>query len=151
MFIIIFVLKSGHAALVYFLLFFVCSSNGFGKTKTSAQLNSLEKVIDRSTAGGDGSYRLQSLMVLHVMVISCCKLWFLQKAAWNSMEQFLWPYYYYQYSNIKSCLVSVAPTKVLKESDSRSQFSLKRSVFRLIRRLSLLRFNYFRCKYRTFI
>ena len=46
------------------------SSNGFGKTKTSVQLNRLEKVIDKSTAdGGDGSYRLQSLMVLHLMVM----------------------------------------------------------------------------------
>ena len=36
----------------------------------SVQLNRLEKVIDRSTAdGGDESYWLQSLMVLHLMVM----------------------------------------------------------------------------------
>ena len=35
------------------------SSNGFGKTKTSVQLNRLEKVIVISTAdGGDEFYRL---------------------------------------------------------------------------------------------
>jgi len=46
------------------------SSNGFGKTKALVQLNRLEKVIDRSVAdGGDRSYRLQSLMVLHVMMM----------------------------------------------------------------------------------
>ena len=50
------------------LLFFYVSSNGFDKTKTS--VNRLEKVIDISTAdGGAGSYQLQSLMVLHLMVM----------------------------------------------------------------------------------
>ena len=45
------------------------SSNGFGKTKNSVQLNHLEKVIEISIAdGGGGSYLLQSLMVLHLMV-----------------------------------------------------------------------------------
>ena len=45
-------------------------SNRFGKAKISVQLNCLEKVIDISNAdGGDGSYRLQSLMVLHVTVM----------------------------------------------------------------------------------
>ena len=40
------------------------------RQNTSVQLNSLEKLIDRSTAdGGDGSYRLQSLMILHFMVM----------------------------------------------------------------------------------
>ena len=54
----------------FFIVLLYVSSNGFGKTKTSVQLNRLEKVIDRSTAdGGDGSYRLQSLMVLHLMVM----------------------------------------------------------------------------------
>ena len=46
------------------------SFNRFGKTKISVQLNRLEKVIHRSTVnGGDGSYRLQSLMVLHLIVM----------------------------------------------------------------------------------
>ena len=54
----------------FFIVLLYVSSNGFGKTKTSVQLNRLEKVIDRSTAdGGDGSYRLQSLMVLHLRVM----------------------------------------------------------------------------------
>ena len=54
----------------FFIVLLYVSSNGFGKTKTSVQLNRLEKVIDRSTAdGGDGSYRLQSLMVPHLMVM----------------------------------------------------------------------------------
>ncbi|KAF3599072.1 hypothetical protein F2Q69_00034877 [Brassica cretica] len=53
----------------FFIVLLHVSSNGFGKTKSSLELNSLENVIDRSTAdGGDGSYRLQSLMVLHLMV-----------------------------------------------------------------------------------
>ena len=50
------------------------SSNGFDNTKSSVQLNRLEKIIDRSTAdGGDGSYRLQSLVIeflLQTMVTS---------------------------------------------------------------------------------
>ena len=46
------------------------SFNGFGKTKILVQLNRLEKVIDIFTAdGGDRSYRLQSLMVLHLIVM----------------------------------------------------------------------------------
>ena len=54
----------------FFIVLLYVSSNGFSKTKTSVQLNRLEKVIDRFTADGDdGSYRLQSLMVLHLMVI----------------------------------------------------------------------------------
>ena len=54
----------------FFIVLLYASSNWFGKTKLSVQLNCLEKVIDRSTAdGGDGSYRLQSLMVLHSMVM----------------------------------------------------------------------------------
>ncbi|CAN7051036.1 unnamed protein product [Brassica rapa subsp. trilocularis] len=54
----------------FFILLLYASSNGFGEIKVSVQLNRLEKVIDRSTAdGGDGSYRLQSLMVLHVTVM----------------------------------------------------------------------------------
>ena len=45
-------------------------SNRFGKTKILVQLNHLEKIIDRSTVdGGDGSYRLQSLTILHLMVM----------------------------------------------------------------------------------
>ena len=71
-----------------FIVLLYVSSNRFGKTKTLVQLNRLEKVIDRSTADGrDGSYRLQSLMVLHWWWwSSCCKLWLLRKAARNSME-----------------------------------------------------------------
>ena len=54
----------------FFITLLYASSNGFGEIKVSVQLNRLEKVIDRSTAdGGDGSYRLQSLMVLHVTVM----------------------------------------------------------------------------------
>ena len=54
----------------FFIILLYASSNGFGEIKVSVQLNRLEKVIDRSTAdGGDGSYRLQSLMVLHVTVM----------------------------------------------------------------------------------
>ena len=40
-----------------FIVLFYVFSNGFGKTKTSVQLNHLEKIIDRSiTDGGDESY-----------------------------------------------------------------------------------------------
>ena len=52
------------------IFFLYVSPNGFCKTKTLVQLNNLEKVIDRSTVdGGDESYRLQSLMVFHLMVM----------------------------------------------------------------------------------
>ena len=54
----------------FFIVLFYVFSNRFGKTKISVQLNRLEKVIDISTAdGGEGSCRLQSLMVLHLMVM----------------------------------------------------------------------------------
>ena len=58
----------------FFIVLLYVSSSGFGKTKTSVQLNRLEKVIDRSTVeGGDVSYQLHSLMVSlmvhHLMVI----------------------------------------------------------------------------------
>ena len=54
----------------FFIVLLYVSSNDFGRTKTSVQLNRLEKVIDRSTVnGGDESYWLQSLMVLHLMVM----------------------------------------------------------------------------------
>ena len=54
----------------FFIVLLYVSSNGFGKTKTLAQLNRLEKIIDKSTAeGGDGSYQFQSLLVLHLMVM----------------------------------------------------------------------------------
>lgn len=67
----------------FFIVLLYASSNGFGKTKVSVQLNRLKKVIDRSTAdGGDGSYRLQSLMVSHVMVME-----FLLQAMVTSKKQ----------------------------------------------------------------
>ncbi|WZY73061.1 hypothetical protein YC2023_005301 [Brassica napus] len=68
------------------------------KIKVSVQLNRLEKVIDRSTAdGGDGSYRLQSLMVLHVtvmefllqtMVTSKSSIKF-YGTVWNGLKRFI--------------------------------------------------------------
>ena len=54
----------------FFIVLLYVSSNGFGKTKTSVQLNRLEKVIDKSIAdGGEGSYPLQLLIVFHLMVM----------------------------------------------------------------------------------
>ena len=56
--------------LAKFLIFFVCFFQWIWKTKTLIWLNHLEKVFDRSTTdGGDRSYRLQSLVILHIIVM----------------------------------------------------------------------------------
>ena len=114
----------------------------------------LEKVIDRSTSdGGDGSYRLQSLMVLHLMVMK-----FLLQTMVTSKGStefygmvisltLLFPIE--QYKELSR--LSDSYWSIKKESGNRSQFSLKRGGFGLIRRLSPLRFNYSKSKYGAFI